>query len=140
MDNEEIFDLNLEDSFESSNDVPDVEDFADLDLEVVDNSDFAASVSDQLEYPCIVLHGVTTVEELHFFSERYHTEESALPLFIEVEGQIKKIGFFELTLDSLLSIKCIAHYDIYLHRKSDDVVHLDLNDPALLIKFSKISR
>lgn len=110
----------------------------DLELEEFTDDEFRAAMLKDVTYPAIFITGITTLEELEFFKNRQYNAELALPLYGELYGQIHKIGMLDLTLDSLLSLRSIFHYELELRTGIDNVVSLDLDDPETLIKFIKL--
>lgn len=109
-----------------------------VELEVYEDDEFQRAVLDNLRYPCVVIHNLTTEEEVEFFRNRVTDEELALPLYGDLEGQKFYIGNFELVLDTLLTIRNISDYGLTLMKDRDICRHIDLNDADVLTKFIKL--
>lgn len=110
----------------------------DVTLEVYDDSEYKKAVSDNLNFPCVVLFGITTEEEVAFFKSRITDDEMSLPLYGDLEGQKFYIGNLELSLNTLLSIRSIYDYKLLLMKNSENSVSIDLDDADTLIKFIKL--
>lgn len=105
-------------------------------LQEVDISDGVNNeISDQIEYPCIIVDNIKTKEEVTFFLKRKCNQAKALPFYLAFNGYVKRIGLFELTLENLLSIRSIADYRLQLYRNARESKVIDLDDPEQLIKF-----
>ena len=92
-----------------------------------------------LEYPCIIISGITTENEYLFFSQRKVPEECAcLKMYFECEGEMVELGLFPLTLDFLLSLRSIGDYGIQLCYDETRSKFIDLNDATTLTKFIKL--
>lgn len=94
--------------------------------------------SSALVYPCILIDGVTTEEEINFFRERPFNTNTSLPLFCIVSDTVISLGALELTLFNLLDLRSIYSYNVTLCKSAENRVVLDLNDPNTLIKFIKL--
>lgn len=104
-------------------------------LEEVNDEEFTEAMSDEAIYPCIFISEITTEEEYNFFKGRKTNKEIAIPLYCVVEGRRIRLGDFELSLESLLSIRQIAVYSLTVYRTPADYSVIDLNDPIRLEKF-----
>lgn len=91
-------------------------------------------ISDDVKYPCIIIAGIETKEEVEFFLNRIG-KENALPLYLNYNTYLKKIGTFEVSLDNLLLVRCISNYDVRIYKNNKDYLKLDLYNPEQLIKF-----
>lgn len=110
-----------------------------IEVEVINDSDGVNdSISDSLSFPCILIAGIETEEEVTFFSNRKATPFMALPLYLNFHGLVKRIGEFELSLDNLLRTRSVGNYSIKLGRSADDFVDIDVNEPNTLLKFIKL--
>lgn len=107
----------------------------DVQLETVDDSSFNNALSAMMEYPCVLMEGITSSEELSFFQKRRVRSEISLPFYGKFEGLVFKVGEFELSLDSLLTIRSIYPYKLTLLKNENDAVPIDIDDPNTLIKF-----
>lgn len=58
-------------------------------------SSVSKQISDELDYPCVLIKGIQSQEELSFFMNRGGSKEKLLPLFLDFEGYIKRIGFLK---------------------------------------------
>lgn len=109
-----------------------------IELEAVDDL-LSFDSSGEMEYPCIVISGITTENEYLFFSQRTVTEEDAcLKMYFECEGEMVELGQFPLTLNFLLSLRSIGNYEIQLHSNASKYKIIDLNDADTLMKFIKL--
>lgn len=92
-----------------------------------------------MEYPSVLIEGITSVEEFKFFHERSFSEAGQiLPLYCCIEGTPIKVGNLELSMESLLSIRMISCYSLYIQFSETKNVEIDLNDPLALVKFIKL--
>lgn len=89
----------------------------------------------RIEYPCIRIEGLNTVEEFEFFREKGKLAKCGLPLYSEVDGILTRVGEFEISVDSLLSVKNIADYGLILMTSPEEEKRIELNDPLVLMKF-----
>ena len=129
---EEIYDL-LDEDFSTDGDGENVA-LESIDLQSSYLNEFLLNV----EFPILVIEGITTEEEINYFRKNSEGKDSTLPMYCLIEGAPMKVCDFCLTLDSLLTIKSIYSYKIKLLRSRDDEVQLDLNDPSTLCKFIKL--
>ena len=129
---QDILDKNPEDDFLLMDEPIDDSDALGLST-ISDNTD--NDLSDKLEFPCMVLSGLATKEEIEFFAQKYSTKENSLPLFV---GIIKRIGMYELSMESLQILRMIADYTIVIHRAENDKVQLDLNNDETFINMIRI--
>lgn len=110
----------------------------DVVLEEYDDSAFKQAMSETLKYPCILIEGVESEEELSFFKQRQVNPEYGLPFYCVLEDVPFEIGQFELSFDSLLSLRVIFSYKLWLLKSPDEKIFIDLNNPAMLFKFIKL--
>lgn len=107
-------------------------------LDSVDTiGEVAQSISDRMEYPCLLIKGVESQEEVLFI--RCHSQgATVLPIYVDFNGYLKRIGYFALTLGNLLILHSIGDYELTLYKSEDNVVKIDLNDPNTIEKFCSI--
>lgn len=98
-------------------------------------SSVSKQISDELDYPCVLIKGIQSQEELSFFMNRGGSKEKLLPLFLDFEGYIKRIGFFEVSLNTLLVLKSIGDYELFIIKSPSEKVQIDLNSDQVLEKF-----
>lgn len=108
-------------------------------VELQEVDDFIPKSSDDMKFPCIIIEGVTTEEEVLYFNSKFCDANKSLPLYIEFDGIFKKIGSFELTLDNLLVVRSIDRYKIKLATSKEKLVDIDTESPDNLIKFITLS-
>lgn len=94
--------------------------------------------SDKLCFPCIILEGIKTAEELQFLANHAFDVNCALPMFIKHCGVTKRAGSIDMTLVAMQGLGAIAAYKVTLCKTPTDQVTLDLADPGTLIKFIRI--
>ena len=116
----------------------DVKEEDDIILEEFDDSEYREQILEELQYPSIFLSGITTLDEVKFFKKRAYSEDRALPIYGEIDGEYFKIGMLDLTLDSLLSLRTIFDYSIEIKYSKDEGAVLDLNNPDVLIQFIRL--
>lgn len=107
-------------------------------LEEYDDSEFKQAVSSNIKYPSILIEGIDSEEELAFFKSRYSDPDMSLPLYCMFDDVPFEVGKFELSFDSLLALRVIFEYKLWLQRSQDDKVFIDLNNPVMLLKFIKL--
>ena len=99
----------------------------------------AKTDSKGLYYPCVVLEGVQTYQELSYLREAedngLYGEREKLPLFVFFDGVYKEIGNFIMDLDYVLNLKFINNYDIKIYVDADNVSSFNLSDGNSLLKF-----
>ena len=132
---EEVFDAFDDDSVVVPNIKIVNESNTDVDLQEVDiSSDINQEISDEIQYPCVIIRGVETKEEVEFFLKRINGGK-ALPLYLNFNNYVKRLGNFELSLNNLLLIRSISNYDLRLYKNNKDYLRINLNEPNQLIKF-----
>ena len=95
-------------------------------------------VSDDIEYPAILIEGVNSKEELNYFVNRGNDPKRSLPLYLKFDSYVKRIGRLELSLDTLLTLRVFKSYKLTLFRPVDDFSNIDVEDDQTLIKFISI--
>ena len=97
--------------------------------------------SDELKYPCIIIKGLSILEELNFFGA-YNSKDSksSLPLYVELEGVVKELGVFDLNVDFMLRLKLIGgdSYKIFLCTSENNRKELDYQDGKTLEKLIRL--
>lgn len=94
---------------------------------------------DPVQYPCVIVDGVTTENEFFFFRDRtIDNPEICLPMYFECEGELVQLGQFPLCLEYLLTLRSIGDYKVTLCKSEQDRTPIDLNDPNVLMKFIKL--
>lgn len=104
-------------------------------VELQEVDDFIPESSEGMKFPCIIIEGITTEEEVLYFNSKFCDTNKSLPLYIEFDGVFKKIGTFELSLDNLLVVRSIDEYKIKLATSKEKLIEIDLESPDNLIKF-----
>lgn len=110
----------------------------DLGLEEVNVAADEQNLSDDLIYPCLVIGGITTTEELEFFINREVKTKDYLPLFIQFEDIVKRAGDLDVNLEVFQILNSVSKYTITLHKTPTENVLLDLNDANTFIKLIKL--
>lgn len=95
-------------------------------------------VSDEIEYPAILIEGVNSKEELNYFVNRGNDPKRSLPLYLKFDSYVKRIGQLELSLNTLLTLRVFKSYKITLFRSAGDSTGIDVEDDQTLIKFISI--
>lgn len=103
------------------------EDDTDLSLEVLEQVE-SVPVHDQIEYPCMVIDGLTTVEEAQFLHRLKPNSEMVLPLYCSIDGTIKRIGTSELTIKYLQILNYLGDYGVSIMKSKGVMSSLDLKD------------
>ena len=104
-----------------------------LELQAID--DFVEDNAGNLNYPHILIEGVTTEEEVLYFHKKFAEEGKSLPLYLKFDGIHQCIGSFNLTLDNLLVVRSIDKYGLSLVISEEQQLPIDLDDIGSLIKF-----
>lgn len=101
-------------------------------------NDFSFMMKD-VKYPCVVIEGITSNDEIEFFRNRGKETDSSLAAYMVVEGEPVSLGFFDLTLENLLAVREIYDYKLVIYKeRSSEGTLIDLNDPSTLIKFIRL--
>ena len=110
----EDFNADFDDNFEQSAEEENVDKYYQEDnvnLEsVVDESTYA-----EIKYPCLLLNGASTNEEVDFLRS-FSTEENnskAIYLYCEAAQGVCEIGYIKLTLKFLLTLSRMPGYRLY---------------------------
>lgn len=111
--------------------------FEDLDLIEVEEIE-SESMDDRFVYPCLLLSGIQTVEELEFFAKREYDPLVALPIFVRFDGITKQLGYFNVGLDDMRLLHFIAPYKLTLLKDPINHVDLDLNKPETFINMIRL--
>lgn len=106
----------------------------DVNLEsVVDDSTYA-----EIVYPCLLLNGASTNEEVEFLKS-FSTEESdskAIYLYCEADQGVCEIGYIKLTLKFLLTLSRMPGYRLFsLYSNTSKRNEIKLDDPKVLSNF-----
>lgn len=111
-----------------------------LELSTIEIDENDADIkSDKLKYPCLILNGVTTVEELNYFINKPAITPYCLPLFLEFSGIYKEINTFDLTLDNLMTLHNISsNYRLDLVKDLDEKRTLELDNPSTYVTLIKL--
>lgn len=105
--------------------------------EYVDDS-LTKMLQDKMEYPCVVISGVTSNEEVEYFRNRLCTSDACVTAYCFVDDTPVKIGQLELTLSGLLTLRSIFDYGVELRVSPERTRVIDLNDPSMLVKFIRL--
>lgn len=92
-------------------------------------------ISDEFVYPCVLIRGIQSQEELTFFMNRRGSNDKLLPLFLDFEGYVKRIGVFEVSLNTLLVLRSVGNYELFIVKSPDEKVQIDLNSYKVLESF-----
>lgn len=99
----------------------------DLALEVLEEVE-STTTADVIEYPCMVIDGLTTVEEAQFLNRMKPSSEMVLPLYCSIDGTIKRIGTSELTIKYLQILNYLGDYCVSIRKAESVASSLDLKD------------
>lgn len=129
----EDFDDNFEQSAEEQN-VDKYYQEDDVNLEsVIDESTYA-----EIKYPCLLLNGASTNEEVDFLRS-FSTEKNnskAIYLYCEAAQGVCEIGYIKLTLKFLLTLSRMPGYRLYsLYSDTSEINEIKLDDPEILSNF-----
>ena len=129
----EDFDDNFEQSAEEQN-VDKYYQEDDVNLEsVIDESTYA-----EIKYPCLLLNGASTNEEVDFLRS-FSTEKNnskAIYLYCEAAQGVCEIGYIKLTLKFLLTLSRMPGYRLYsLYLDTSERNEIKLDDPEILSNF-----
>lgn len=106
----------------------------DVNLEsVIDESTYA-----EIKYPCLLLNGASTNEEVDFLRS-FSTEKNnskAIYLYCEAAQGVCEIGYIKLTLKFLLTLSRMPGYRLYsLYSDTSERNEIKLDDPEVLSNF-----
>ncbi len=129
----EDFDDNFEQSAEEQN-IDKYYQEDDVNLEsVIDESTYA-----EIKYPCLLLNGASTNEEVDFLRS-FSTEKNnskAIYLYCEAAQGVCEIGYIKLTLKFLLTLSRMPGYRLYsLYSDTSERNEIKLDDPEVLSNF-----
>lgn len=127
----------LDDDFEQSAEEQNVDKYYqedDVNLEsVIDESTYA-----EIKYPCLLLNGASTNEEVDFLRS-FSTEKNnskAIYLYCEAAQGVCEIGYIKLTLKFLLTLSRMPGYRLYsLYSDTSERNEIKLDDPEVLSNF-----
>ena len=127
----------FDDDFEQSAEEQNVDKYYqedDVNLEsVIDESTYA-----EIKYPCLLLNGASTNEEVDFLRS-FSTEKNnskAIYLYCEASQGVCEIGYIKLTLKFLLTLSRMPGYRLYsLYSDTSERNEIKLDDPEVLSNF-----
>ena len=127
----------FDDDFEQSAEEQNVDKYYqedDVNLEsVIDESTYA-----EIKYPCLLLNGASTNEEVDFLRS-FSTEKNnskAIYLYCEAAQGVCEIGYVKLTLKFLLTLSRMPGYRLYsLYSDTSERNEIKLDDPEVLSNF-----
>lgn len=127
----------FDDDFEQSAEEQNVDKYYqedDVNLEsVIDESTYA-----EIKYPCLLLNGASTNEEVDFLRS-FSTEKNnskAIYLYCEAAQGVCEIGYIKLTLKFLLTLSRMPGYRLYsLYLDTSERNEIKLDDPEVLSNF-----
>lgn len=127
----------FDDDFEQSAEEQNVDKYYqedDVNLEsVIDESTYA-----EIKYPCLLLNGASTNEEVDFL-RNFSTEKNnskAIYLYCEAAQGVCEIGYIKLTLKFLLTLSRMPGYRLYsLYSDTSERNEIKLDDPEVLSNF-----
>lgn len=127
----------FDDNFEQSTEEQNVDKYYqedDVNLEsVIDESTYA-----EIKYPCLLLNGASTNEEVDFLRS-FSTEKNnskAIYLYCEAAQGVCEIGYIKLTLKFLLTLSRMPGYRLYsLYSDTSERNEIKLDDPEVLSNF-----
>lgn len=127
----------FDDDFEQSAEEQNVDKYYqedDVNLEsVIDESTYA-----EIKYPCLLLNGASTNEEVDFLRS-FSTEKNnskAIYLYCEAAQSVCEIGYIKLTLKFLLTLSRMPGYRLYsLYSDTSERNEIKLDDPEVLSNF-----
>lgn len=93
-----------------------------------------------LEYPCVILEGVNSVEELNYLKQAYDKDGTdRIPFYVKAFNTHKKIGKIDVSLDAVLDLNYISKdYKISIWNNENTTVDLDTKNENDLIKLIRI--
>ena len=127
----------FDDDFEQSAEEQNVDKYYqedDVNLEsVIDESTYA-----EIKYPCLLLNGASTNEEVDFLRS-FSTEKNnskAIYLYCEAAQGVCEIGYIKLILKFLLTLSRMPGYRLYsLYSDTSERNEIKLDDPEVLSNF-----
>ena len=103
-----------------------------LELDVF-NDDVAEAIMDTIDYPCIVVEGVSSEYELEFLS-KLKSGNATFPLYCKVESVVRKIGVINMDIQTFLLLKSIDNYSVKLFGSKDSFSEIKLDDYHTFLK------
>lgn len=92
-----------------------------------------------IDYPSIILEGITSKEEVDYFREIITSSDNLLPLYCKIGSKYKKLGYININLDTFIMIRNISkEYKVYLAKSKDIISEIDLNKTETYLKLIKI--
>lgn len=104
-----------------------------------DTIEETSEYSEPGEYPCLIVEGLSTEQELNFFSNYCENSPDALPLYTFVGEMYIPVGYLELTLKTVLAVQSIYPYKFELAKSAEDRRSLDFTDSTFLEKLIRAS-
>lgn len=95
----------------------------------------------ELNYPCVVLEGVTTSYEIDFLAHTNYPQDEALPLYVIYEGIFLALGTIGFSCESLLQLSLLdikQEYSVKLCKAKGEEISIDIHDPYMLEKLIKL--
>lgn len=102
------------------------------------DTEFAAFIRKGIKYPCVVLEGVTSNEEIEFFRGRKPDAAASVSLYCFVGDEPVHLGMIELTVKDLMMLRSIYDYKAVLYVSEGCANPLNLNDAETLVKFIRL--
>ena len=128
----DVDDDELDDELEKLFDEVDDEDEVNLES-VVDETAYA-----EINYPCLLLNGASTNEEVEFLRSFSTVENNskAIYLYCEAPQGVCEIGYIKLNLKFLLTLSRMPGYRLYsLYSSTSERNEIKLDDPEFLRNF-----
>lgn len=138
---DEIFDddiLNDIDNDSSNTTSQQYDDNDDVVLETVQDDSI---IYESVIYPCLIIKGVESVEEVEFL-KRFCVDSSntkSIFLYCFTKNDVAEIGYVKLSLNFLLILERMPNYKVVLlQSKNGKTIEVDLHNPEDLAKFISI--
>lgn len=107
-----------------------------INLDVISVDYAKEDMSDKIQYPCVFIDGIDTLEEVDFFSNlKTNDRGNILPLYIIIDGVTKRVCDFDLSFANLLLLSRMSNYKLKLFRDETNGREIDLSDPEELLLF-----
>ena len=125
----------FDDDFEQSAEEQNVDKYYqedDVNLEsVIDESTYA-----EIKYPCLLLNGASTNEEVDFLRSFSTEKNNSKAIYLYCEAGVCEIGYIKLTLKFLLTLSRMPGYRLYsLYSDTSERNEIKLDDPEILSNF-----
>lgn len=104
-------------------------------IELQEVDDFIGKPKLDLQYPYVMIEGVTTEEEREYFLTKFTDKNKSLPLYLKIEDRLIKTGSLELSVDSLLVVRSLDDYNVTLVIDESTSKQIDLNTPETFLNF-----